>query len=391
MAASAMPSLDHTFGVHSTIIPCDRSHLLGRRMTVDLPPRPTELRDVKSPLRRPPADGSNEFASFAAQLAARNEKRRAGGASAAPPPSVDHDGDREEATGHSLSSLLASHSAAAIGGGVLVLVTVSVAVLVFWDLPFQASTLLPSNRIEQTKADIPAGAPPAAAPPASPRTAASPPLVPSRTAASAPPVTSPLPAAPPPTAKELVKSTAEPSSAPLTPDEIRELQGRLKGAGFNPGAIDGVLGRQTRSALRDYAQARSLPNADATRDLLVRLNAEPPKPRPALEPAVSSSPPQSAVSNSDLVASAAEMPESRKTMCTVDFGPWPTDRTDQAKAIQILLRDLGFYSGTTYGTVGPATRAAIHKFQLAADEAETGEPSEMLFESLKKKCASAAP
>jgi peptidoglycan hydrolase-like protein with peptidoglycan-binding domain len=44
-----------------------------------------------------------------------------------------------------------------------------------------------------------------------------------------------------------------------------------------------------------------------------------------------------------------------------------------AKAIQILLRDLGFYGGTTYGTLGPATRAAIRKFQLAADEAETGE------------------
>jgi len=62
----------------------------------------------------------------------------------------------------------------------------------------------------------------------------------------------------------------------LTPDEIRELQGKLKAAGFNPGAIDGFVGRQTRSAMRDYAQARSLPNADATRDLLVRLNAEPP-------------------------------------------------------------------------------------------------------------------
>jgi peptidoglycan hydrolase-like protein with peptidoglycan-binding domain len=69
-----------------------------------------------------------------------------------------------------------------------------------------------------------------------------------------------------------------------------------------------------------------------------------------------------------------------------------THRTDQAKAIQILLRDLGLYSGTTYGTVGPATREAIRKFQLAADEAETGEPSEMLFESLKKKkCASSVP
>ena len=90
-------------------------------------------------------------------------------------------------------------------------------------------------------------------------------------------------------------------------------------------------------------------------------------------------------------ASAAERPEPLKTACMADVGPWPTDSTDQAKAIQILLRDLGFYSGTTYGTLGPATRAAIRKFQLTAGEAETGEPSEMLFESLKKKCASPAP
>ena len=91
-------------------------------------------------------------------------------------------------------------------------------------------------------------------------------------------------------------------------------------------------------------------------------------------------------------APAAEKPEPPKTTCTLDVGPWPTDRTDQAKVIQLLLHDLGFYSGTTYGTVGPATREAIRKFQLAADEAETGEPSEVLFESLKKKkCAASAP
>ncbi len=92
------------------------------------------------------------------------------------------------------------------------------------------------------------------------------------------------------------------------------------------------------------------------------------------------------------MASSAEKLEPWNTTCTVDFDPWPTDGTGQAKAIQILLRELGFYSGTTYGTLGPATRAAIRKFQLAANQAETGEPSKMLFESLqKKKCASTAP
>jgi putative peptidoglycan binding protein len=82
-----------------------------------------------------------------------------------------------------------------------------------------------------------------------------------------------------------------------------------------------------------------------------------------------------------------QKPEPATAKCTLDPASWPADQTEQAKAIQILLRDHGFYAGTTYGTLGPATRAAIRKYQLAAGQAETGEPSEMLFESLKKKCA----
>ena len=103
--------------------------------------------------------------------------------------------------------------------------------------------------------------------------------------------------------------------------------------------------------------------------------------------AVSPSPPQSEAGGQNPAASPSQKPEPALAKCTLDPASWPTDKTEQAKAIQILLRDLGFYSGTTYGTLGPATRSAIRKFQLAADEAETGEPTEMLFESLKKKCA----
>jgi hypothetical protein len=115
-----------------------------------------------------------------------------------------------------------------------------------------------------------------------------------------------------------------------------------------------------------------------------------PLPSPAPPPPPSSS--QREAGSSDLAAPAAEKPEPQKTTCTVEFDLWPADGASQGKAIQILLRELGFYSGTTYGTVGPATRAAIRKFQLAANEAETGEPSKMLFESLKRRmCASSAP
>lgn len=74
-----------------------------------------------------------------------------------------------------------------------------------------------------------------------------------------------------------------------------------------------------------------------------------------------------------------------KSKCTVD-GAWPGDRTEQGKAIQGMLRDLGLYDGTVYGTVGPTTRAAIRKFQASAGQAETGEPDQLLFDQLRKKC-----
>ena len=109
------------------------------------------------------------------------------------------------------------------------------------------------------------------------------------------------------------------------------------------------------------------------------------------EPAVSPPPSEASSTAAAAPAAAAEKPEPRKATCPVDVGPWPADRTEQAKAIQILLRDLGYYGGTTYGTLGPATREAIRKFQVAAGEAETGEPSEMLFDQLKKKCGWSAP
>ncbi len=104
-------------------------------------------------------------------------------------------------------------------------------------------------------------------------------------------------------------------------------------------------------------------------------------------PSPSSPPPQSEASDKTPPVPTPQKPEPALAKCTLDPASWPSDRTEQAKAIQILLRDLGFYSGTTYGTLGPTTRAAIRKFQLAAGEAETGEPSEVLFDSLRKKCA----
>lgn len=100
---------------------------------------------------------------------------------------------------------------------------------------------------------------------------------------------------------------------------------------------------------------------------------------------------ETSTNSAEATASSAKKPAPPAGPCTPDLGPWPADRTSQVKVIQTLLRDLGFYTGTTYGTMGPATRAAIGKFQLAASEAETGEPTEMLFDSLRKKCTASSP
>lgn len=42
-----------------------------------------------------------------------------------------------------------------------------------------------------------------------------------------------------------------------TPDEIRALQARLRDAGFDPGAVDGVMGEKTKSALEQYEASQS--------------------------------------------------------------------------------------------------------------------------------------
>jgi peptidoglycan hydrolase-like protein with peptidoglycan-binding domain len=61
---------------------------------------------------------------------------------------------------------------------------------------------------------------------------------------------------------------------------IGQAQERLKAAGFNPGPIDGVLGPQTRAALRRYQASQGLPATgaldEATRPVLA-LSERPPE------------------------------------------------------------------------------------------------------------------
>lgn len=63
----------------------------------------------------------------------------------------------------------------------------------------------------------------------------------------------------------------------LNRNEILDLQTRLKAWGLNPGPLDGVAGPQTAAAVRRYEESRGrLPTGFVDRDLLIRLQQEPP-------------------------------------------------------------------------------------------------------------------
>jgi hypothetical protein len=218
-----------------------------------------------------PANADDDFAkSLAAKLAARSERLRAAASST---PSLSNRSDLSapgidpRETTDRFFSLLASIRVGHIWVGFLLLMLFAgAAVLAVWGLPFPPSEPLPSSHIE-AKAAVPhADAMPGKAPPPTSAPVVSPPA-PSPATSSQPP---PAPSAP------QVPPGAQAKSAPLKADEIRELQGRLKALSLDPGPVDGVVGPMTLSAVRKYSEARAIANAEATRDLLVRLRSEPP-------------------------------------------------------------------------------------------------------------------
>jgi hypothetical protein len=206
----------------------------------------------------------NKYAYFAAQLAERSERLRVNSTPPAPPLGrpVEEPADRR-----SLSRLAVGRPGRLWAGGLL-LASVSVAVLIGWggsDRPAPAPPRpIERPKVEQAKAatsvaDVLKSVVPGPV---------STPTLPKEFEPPAPPPVSSaaLPPAPQP---------AQSAAAPLTRDETGELQNRLKTAGFDPGPIDGVVGPRTIDAARKYGAARALTNADASKEMLARLRAEP--------------------------------------------------------------------------------------------------------------------
>jgi hypothetical protein len=249
----------------------------------------------------PPRDGESEFAAFTAQFAHRAERLRQARTSEPSRHTLEPVTDIE--TGHT----------AELRAGALLLVGLAATVLVVWAWSIQPTTAVPvraadtatteapatpspapgsTTSVEQSPSiDVPVPEPapapqilqaassPATVLPASAKAVASSLVAASRSApAAAPPttVTRPIAAATAPaTTAPAIASVKAAVSTPLNSSEARELQGRLRATGFDPGPIDGIVGPLTTDAARRYGAARALTGQEPGRNMLVRLRSEP--------------------------------------------------------------------------------------------------------------------
>ena len=116
----------------------------------------------------------------------------------------------------------------------------------------------------------------------------------------------PLADSPPPSAPAAVASapsTPQPaetvqSEVPLRPDEVREVQARLRSFGFNPGLVDGIAGPMSVEAATRYQQDRGQPQTGRIDGALLEQLRQDPAPQvtaPAPRPAARRSDPFEAV------------------------------------------------------------------------------------------------
>ncbi|MHB8155522.1 MAG: peptidoglycan-binding domain-containing protein [Candidatus Omnitrophota bacterium] len=147
---------------------------------------------------------------------------------------------------------------------------------------------------------------------------------------------------------------------------VEEIQQILKVADFNLGPVDGMMGAQTRGAIKEFQKANQLkPTGKIDPATWTALNQE----KEVLqheqkigEPAEKVIPEASVTVNSVGLGSTKENVE-KKTEPQVEIIGYRLKTKDRIRQIQIALKKAGFYQGEIDSKIGSKTKKAIIDFQ----------------------------
>ena len=141
-------------------------------------------------------------------------------------------------------------------------------------------------------------------------------------APSAPePTPAPVSSTPVETANDRTITATTNLNAPVSKEEIRMLQARLKAAGFYLGPVDGIVGPKTRSGL-------------------LRLQA-------------------ACINLKDLLETSVVDAQTAK----LDNASKSTPKSEEIRLLQVRLKDTGFDPGPIDGVSGAKTRSAVLRFE----------------------------
>ena len=162
------------------------------------------------------------------------------------------------------------------------------------------------------------------------------------------------------------------------PPPLADVQRALQQAGFDPGPIDGQMGRRTRRALKSFQSANNLKptgevNAETWEALLAHrddrsaLESQSPERLASDLPEVAPPEQESEVTEvsetaeaEEALASASQKDEVRSAILESRLRS-----PERIKKVQLALQQAGFDPGPVDGELGPRTDQALRSFQRA--------------------------
>ena len=147
---------------------------------------------------------------------------------------------------------------------------------------------------------------------------------------------------------------------------VEEIQQILKDADFNLGSVDGMMGAQTRGAIKEFQKANQLkPTGKIDPATWIALNRE--KEVLQHEQKIGESA-QKVISEANVTVNNVDLGSTKenvvkKTESCAKITGYRLKTKDRIRQIQIALKKAGFYHGEIDSKMGPKTKKAIIDFQ----------------------------